>query len=78
MTATFIVDPKQTSLGWRADVNGNIFTATSLPVLRRSIASYLHELLQKETTTPLDITCRGKEKTGCIFDVYPLTPDFYP
>ena len=56
MTATFIVDPKQTSLGWRADVNGNIFTATSLPVLRRSIASYLHELLQKVSTVSLNTT----------------------
>lgn len=73
--ATFFIRPKNTPLGWRANVNGNIFTATTLQVLRRSIATHLRGFLQKETKISLGVRCREKEKNW-KFDVYRLTPNF--
>ena len=76
VVATFFIQPKNTSLGWRADVNGKIFTAMTVSVLRQSIATHLRSFLQKGTTISLDVRCRENEKKSWKFDVYRLTPNF--
>lgn len=55
MSATFSVNPTCTSLGWRANVNGKVFTATKVSTLRQSISTYLLNFLQNETEIPLSI-----------------------
>ena len=78
LIASFFVQPRCTSLGWCANVNGYIFTATKLGMLQISIAEHLRGFMQTHMMTPLQIRCHGKRDEVWNFDIYRLPPNFYP